>query len=367
MTGQPLAAPSLRHLFEPVTLGDLHLANRIVMAPMTRNRADAEGVPTQIMVQHYAERAEAGLIVAEGSWPSVTGQAYCRQPGIATAAQIAGWRKVTDAVHARGGLIVLQIMHAGRIGSEHIKPAGVETVAPSAIRAAGEIFTDAAGMQPFATPRALSTDEVAAVVAEHRQAALNARAAGFDGVELHCTSGYLPMQFMCSGTNQRSDAYGGSAANRVRFAVECLAGMAEAIGPGRVGFRVNPGNNFNDARDDDPVATHAELIHQAATLGLAYAHVMRAPDPAIDAFDLARPAFADRLIVNDGFDARGADEVIARREGVAVSFARHFIGNPDFVRRVREHLPLSKFDRRTLYTDGPAGYTDYPRAEGAPR
>lgn len=352
----------MKHLFEPVTLGELRLANRIVMAPMTRNRATPDGTPTEIMIQYYGERAEAGLIVAEGAWPSVIGQAYCRQPGIATATQIAGWRRVTDAVHARGGLIVLQVMHGGRIGSRHIKPTGVETVAPSALRAAGEVFTDSAGMQPYDDPRALSIDEVRAVVQEHKQAALNAREAGFDGVELHGTSGYLPMQFLSSETNLRSDEYGGNAAARARFAYECLSVMAEAIGPGRVGLRLNPGNNFNDTSDEDSGATHAELMRQAAQLDLAYLHVMRSPLPVIDAFALARENFGNRLIVNDGFGAESAEQVLANSEAQAVSFARHFIGNPDLVQRLRQGHPLSKFDRRSLYTDGAAGYSDYPCA-----
>ncbi len=355
---------ALSRLFSPVRLGDLELANRIVMAPMTRNRADAQGVPGELMVDYYAQRADAGLIVAEGAWPSAAGQAYCRQPGIATAAQMAGWRKVTDAVHARGGRIVLQIMHAGRIGSHHIKGEGVATVAPSAIRAAGEVFTDSAGMQPYDMPRALDTDEVRAVVEEHAQAALNARAAGFDGVELHCTSGYLPMQFMCSGTNQRSDAYGGSVAKRVRFATECLQAMAAAIGAGRVGLRFRIGNSYNDITDEDTVATHAELLRQVGSMGLAYAHVMRAESPAVDAFALARAGFGGELILNDGFDGASAEAALAAGQGEAVSFARDFIGNPDLVRRLRDGLPLARFDRRTLYTPGAAGYTDYPVAEG---
>lgn len=350
------------HLFDPVVLGELHLANRIVMAPMTRNRATPDGVPTAMMRDHYAQRTEAGLIVAEGSWPSAAGQAYCRQPGIATAAQVDGWRQVTDAVHARGGLIVLQVMHGGRIGSSYIKAAGVETVAPSALQAAGEVFTDSAGMQPFDAPRALSTEEVRAVVDEHRQAALNARAAGFDGVELHGTSGYLPMQFLSSGSNQRSDAYGGDAAGRARFAFECLAAMADAIGAGRVGLRLNPGNTFNDTADEDSAATHAELMRQAASLQLAYLHVMRAPLPAIDAFALARQHFGARLILNDGFGVDSAERALAAKEGEAISFARHFIGNPDLVRRWRSGQALSKFDRKLLYTPGAAGYSDYPDA-----
>lgn len=352
----------LPHLFQPATLGALQLSNRIVMAPMTRNRAEADGTPSALMVEHYASRAAAGLIVAEGTWPTATGQAYCRQPGIATLAHLRGWRRVTDAVHAEGGRIVLQIMHSGRIGSRLIKPAGVETVAPSALQAAGEIWTDAAGLQPFDLPRALTSDEVKDAVRQHRQAALNAREAGFDGVELHGTSGYLAMQFLCSATNRRSDAYGGPAAARARFAVECLQAMAEAIGAGRVGLRLNPGNTYNDTFDEDSAATHAELMRQTAPLGLAYLHVMRAPGPEIDAFALARANFGGPLILNDGFDGARADAAIAAGDGEAVSFARHFIGNPDLVHRLREGLPLAKFDRRTLYTAGAAGYNDYPCA-----
>lgn len=349
-------------IFRPLVLGALALANRVVMAPMTRNRARPDGVPDDLMVEYYAARADAGLIVAEGAWPCAEGQAYCRQPGIATDAQVAGWRRVVDAVHARGGRIVLQIMHAGRIGSARIKPEGVDTVAPSSIRAQGQIYTDAAGMQDFDLPREMTQDGIRQAIEAHRMAALRAREAGFDGVELHCTSGYLPMQFMYSGTNRRTDEYGGDASARVRFAVECLKAMADAIGADRVGFRVNPGNTFNDASDEDSAATHEALLRQAAPLGLAYLHVMRAPVSDIDAFALARKYFPGRLILNDGFDPESAERAIAGGEGEAVSFARHFIGNPDLVQRMCNGLPLAKFDRRTLYTPGPAGYTDYPMA-----
>jgi N-ethylmaleimide reductase len=349
----------LVRLFEPLRLGELELANRIVMAPMTRNRATADGVPTDHMVDYYAQRATAGLIVAEGTWPSVTGQAYCRQPGIATAAHVAAWQRVTSAVHARGGLIVLQIMHAGRIGSSHIKPPGILSVAPSALQAAGEIFTDAAGMQSYDLPHALTTAEVRGVVQEFARAAVLAREAGFDGVELHGTSGYLPMQFLSSATNQRDDEYGGDAKARARFTIECLKAMADAIGAGRVGLRLNPGNTYNDTSDEDSAATHAELMRQAAVLELAYLHVMRAPTPDIDAFALAQTQFGGPLILNDGFDALSAEAALAASPGSAISFARHFIANPDLVERLRNDVPLVRFDRKTLYTAGAAGYSDY--------
>lgn len=346
-------------LLEPLQLGELHLANRIVMAPMTRNRAAPDGTPGLLMADYYGQRGDAGLIVAEGTWPSAVGQAYCRQPGIVTPAQIAGWKRVTDAVHARGGLIVLQIMHSGRIGSHHIKPAGIETVAPSALQAAGEIVTDSAGLQAYDVPRALRTEEVEAIVQEHAQAARRAREAGFDGVELHGTSGYLAMQFLSTSTNLRTDAYGGSVQNRVRFAFECLRAMAEAIGAGRVGLRLNPGNTYNDTSDSDSTATHGELMRQAATLNLAYLHVMRAPSPDIDAFALAQTHFGDRLILNDGFGPDNSEAELQTHPGAALSYARHFIGNPDLVTRLRTGLPLARFDRKTLYTPGAAGYTDY--------
>lgn len=353
-------------LFTPVQLGKLALQNRVVMAPMTRNRAEVDGTPTDIMAEHYGQRGDAGLIVAEGAWPEVTGQAYCRQPGIETAEHVRGWRKVTDAVHARGGSIVLQIMHSGRIGSSHIKPAGVRSVSPSANQAQGKIWTDAAGMQDFDVPHALSTEEVRQAVAEHAAAAKRAIDAGFDGVELHGTSGYLSLQFLHSSTNQRTDEYGGNAASRARFAMECMGAMGEAIGIDRVGLRLNPGNTFNDTSDENSAATHAELMRQASKLGIAYLHVMRSVfDPSIDAFALARENFGENLILNDGFDAQSAEAALQAGQGKAVSFARHFIANPDLVQRMRQGLPLSKFDRNTLYTPGAKGYNDYASAEEA--
>ena len=330
----------------------------------TRNRAAVDGTPGAMMARYYGQRASAGLIVAEGAWPCADGQAYCRQPGIATDAQVQGWRQVTDAVHAVGGCIVLQIMHAGRIGSHHIKAPGARTVAPSAIRAGGQVWTDTAGMQSYDEPEALSTTEVQAVVQEHAMAARRARQAGFDGVELHGTSGYLPMQFLSSGTNHRSDEYGGSAAKRARFAFECLQAMAEAIGPGRVGLRLNPGNTYNDTSDEDSAATHAELMRQAASLKLAYLHVMRAPVAEIDAFTMGAREFGERLILNDGFDGPLAEQALMAGQGAAVSFGRHFIANPDLVHRLARGIELARFDRKTLYTPGEQGYCDYPAADG---
>ena len=350
-------------LFEPVRLGELELANRIVMAPMTRSRADDRGVPTAEMIEYYRQRASAGLIVAEGTAPSASGLGYCRTPAIYNAEQIAAWKAVTDAVHAEGGLIVLQLMHVGRAASALNKPAGAATVAPSAIRARTQLFTDRAGMVDTDEPQALSIEDIEAVVGDYRQAALNARAAGFDGVELHCTSGYLPMQFMASGSNLRDDRYGGSVQNRMRFPTEVLTAMASAIGSGRVGLRLCPGNPFNDIEDSDPLATAEALCRAAEPLNLAYVHIMRSPLNELDAFALAQRNCSAGLILNDGFDGASAQAALQAGQGEAVSFARHFIANPDLVERLRRGLPLARFDRKTLYSPGPEGYSDYPLCE----
>lgn len=343
-------------------LGDIDIANRVVMAPMTRNRADADGTPNSLMRDHYSQRASAGLIVAEGTWPVAAGQAYNRQPGIETPKQIQGWREVTDAVHEKGGKIVLQIMHAGRIGSHHIKGNDVKTVAPSAIKARGEVYTDSAGMQPYDMPTALTNEEVWQVIDEHRQAAVNAKEAGFDGVELHCTSGYLPMQFLCSDSNQRTDEFGGSAQNRAKFAAECVRAMASVFGAGRVGLRMNPGNRFNDTNDEFPEESHRAWLSAVADLDLAYLHMMRAPDETIDAFKMGREAFKGALILNDSFNPESAADAVDAGQADAVSFARHYVANPDLVNRISSDTTLAKFDRKTLYTPGAEGYTDYPTA-----
>lgn len=329
------------------------------MAPMTRSRAGEDDVPTDMMVEYYRQRASAGLIVTEGAQPSANGKGYCRTPGIHTAEQITGWRKVNDAVHREGGRTVLQIMHVGRISSHHNKASGTETVAPSAIQAVGKIYTDTAGMMPYDVPRALKIEEIHAIVDEYRQATVNALAAGFDGVELHCTSGYLPMQFLATNTNRREDSYGGSAVKRLRFVVETLEAMVEAAGASRVGLRICPANPFNDVQDDDPVTTYSGLLGAIDHLGLAYLHVLRSPQPDLNAFELARRHFNGQLILNDGFQFANAQQAIADGLGEAVSFGRHFIANPDLVYRLRNQLPLAKFDPSSLYTSGAHGYIDY--------
>lgn len=352
------------NLFEPVTLGELVLKNRIVMAPMTRSRAGDGDVPTELHAQYYSQRASAGLIVAEGTQPSKHGKGYARTPGIHTQAQIDGWRQVTDAVHRADGRMVLQLMHVGRIASHYNKDPDAETVAPSAIRARGQVYTEAVGMADLDMPRPLGSEEIPNVIEEYRQATINALAAGFDGVELHCTSGYLPMQFLSTGTNLRSDGYGGSLHKRLRFVVETIEAMATVGGAGRVGLRICPGNPFNDIHDDDPAETYSALLDAVSPLQLAYLHVIRSPKPALDVFALARRHFRGPLIINEAFDAPSAQRALAEDAGEAVSFGRHFVANPDLVRRFREKAPLAAFDEATLYTPGPQGYTDYQPLAG---
>jgi N-ethylmaleimide reductase len=347
-------------LLTPVALGDLQLRNRIIMAPMTRNRAQAGDVPAELATHYYGARAAAGLIVTEGTQPSPHGKGYCRTPGIYSAAQIKGWQGVTAAVHAAGGLIVLQLMHCGRIGSHYNKEPGARTVAPSGVRARGRIFTDAAGLVDFDEPEALASTEVPAVIAEFADAARAAQRAGFDGVELHAASGYLPMQFLSSGTNRRSDAYGRDLHGRLRFVIETLEALSAVYGAGRVGLRICPGNPFNDLHDADPIGTYRALLESLRSLPLAYLHVVRSPNPEVDAFALARAHYAGPQVLNDGFDFDSASEALVARECAAVSFARAFIANPDLVARFTHGWPLAGFDRRTLYTPGAEGYTSYP-------
>lgn len=345
-------------LFDPLTLGELSLRNRIVMAPMTRSRADAQDAPTALHVDYYRQRASAGLIVAEGTHPSPQGKGYCRTPGIHTPTQITGWRAVTDAVHAAGGCMVLQLMHVGRIAHHLNKAAGVETVAPSAVQATGKTYTES-GMQPFDMPRALRTEEIATVIAEYRQATQNALAAGFDGVELHCASGYLPAQFLSTGSNQRTDAYGGSVENRIRFVVETLQAMIEVAGAGRVGIRICPGNPFNDLHDDDPAETFAALLEAITPLQLAYLHLIYLPALPCDGLQLVQNHYRGSVIINDSLDFASATRYIS--EGIAAaSFGRNYVSNPDLVERFRQGAPLAAFDVATLYTAGARGYTDYP-------
>ncbi|QNO29484.1 alkene reductase [Sphingopyxis sp. OPL5] len=347
-------------LFEPVRLGEIDLANRIAMAPMTRSRAGPGDVATPLMASYYSQRAEAGLIITEGTQPSPVGKGYCRTPGITSDEQQSGWRLTVDAVHARGGRIALQLMHCGRVAARVNKEDDSEIVAPSAIRARGTIFTDRDGLVPMDEPRALREDEIAAVIDDYMTAARAARAAGFDAVEIHCASGYLPMQFLSPSSNHRTDGYGGSVEKRCRFPVELLEAVSRAIGSGRVGFRICPGFDYNDVQDDDPEASYGELLRALSPLGLAYLHLIRLRLPDRDTLDLVRSAWDGPLILNNELTPETAAAAVSAGIADAVSFGRPFIGNPDLVERLRRGAPLAGFDPACLYTPGPQGYTDYP-------
>jgi len=347
-------------LFETVQLGRLSLRNRVVMAPMTRSRAAEPDMPTDLMVEYYRQRAGAGLIISEGISPSADGIGYCRTAGIYNDAQVEAWTRVLDAVHAEGGIMVAQLMHCGRVASHYNKTPGSETVAPSAIPARGEIYTDQAGMVALDEPRELGTDEVPLVVQQYADATANAYAAGFDGVELHCTSGYLPAQFLSTGSNHRVDHYGGSVQNRVRFPLEVLRAMSAVDGGDRVGFRICPDNPFNDLSDTDPRDTFAAFLAGASELGLAYVHAIRLPKGRVDNLGLAQQHFSGRVIGNESFTADEAASFIDAGALAAVSFGRQFIANPDLVDRLWRGKPLAEFDLASLYTPGAKGYTDYP-------
>lgn len=352
-------------VFSPVRIGDLELRNRVVMAPMTRDRAGPADEPTDLMVEYYRQRASAGLIVTEGTQPSPNGKGYWRTPGVHSPVQVAGWRKVADAVHAEGSLIAMQLMHVGRAAVRANKAADAETVAPSAIPCPDPIPGPDGVPVPTEMPRALEAHEIPGVIAEYVAAARNARAAGIDAVEVHCASGYLPMQFLSSNSNQREDAYGGSAENRVRFVVETLSALAAAVGPGRVGFRICPGVTFNGMADADPAETYATLLKAVDGMGLAYCHLIHIPNAGFDSLELVRANWSGAVIENCGLTLDKANAVIADGRAEAVSFGYAYIANPDLVERFRSGAPLAKGDRTTFYTGhgGDArGYTDYPFA-----
>lgn len=350
-------------IFSPVRIGALELRNRVVMAPMTRDRAGPADEPTDLMVEYYRQRASAGLIVTEGTQPSPAGKGYWRTPGIHSPVQIAGWRKVADAVHAAGGLVAMQLMHVGRASVRANKAPDAETIAPSAIPCPDPIPGPDGVPVPTEMPRALETHEIAGVIADYVAAARNAREAGIDAVELHCASGYLPMQFLSSNSNQRTDAYGGSAENRIRFVVETLEALAAAIGPDRVGLRICPGVTFNGMADADPAETYKALLRAIDGLGLAYCHLIHTPNKGFDSLELVRANWSGPVIENCALTLEKAQAVIAEGKAEAVSFGYAYIANPDLVERFRAGAPLAKGDRNTFYTghgDDARGYTDYP-------
>ena len=352
-------------IFSAFRLGPLELPNRVVMAPMTRNRAGPGNVPTELNATYYAQRAGAGLIVTEATQVSPQGVGYPGTPGIHSAAQVAGWKLVTDAVHGAGGRIFLQLWHVGRISHPSLQPGGALPVAPSAIAPAGQAWTTD-GMEAYVTPRALETDEIPGIVEDFRHGARNAREAGFDGVELHGANGYLIDQFLRDSTNKRTDRYGGSAPNRARFLVEVMQALIGEWGSERVGVRLSPTNPYNDIADSNPAATFSTAARELNRLGIAYLHIVEpGPGDPVAAGEMPdirffRKIWRGPLIANKGYDLERANAVL--RDGAAdlVSFAALYLANPDLDQRFRRGGPFNPTDRKTFYGGAAKGYTDYP-------
>lgn len=352
-------------LFDAFSLGPITLKNRIVMAPLTRNRADADHIPTPIMAEYYAQRATVGLIVTEGTSPSPNGLGYPRMPGLFDARHVAAWRLITDAVHAQGGKIFVQLMHTGRASHSVNMPAGAEVVSSTSAALAGDMWTDALGMQAPTAPRAMTDADITAAIAEHVQAATLAIEAGFDGVELHGANGYLIEQFLNANVNTRTDAWGGSAEARNRFALEVAKATVTAIGADRVGIRLSPFGAFNGTGPFDGVdAQYVALATALGALKLAYLHLvdhssMGAPVVPAEFKRAVRAAFGGALIASGGFDKARAEQVLAAGEADLVAFGRPALANPDLVARMASDLPLNPPDFTTFYTPGEKGYTDY--------
>ena len=370
-------------LFDPIQAGDLHLANRIAMAPLTRNRSP-RAVPRDITATYYAQRASAGLLITEGTAITHQGQGYSDVPGLYSTEQLDGWKRVTQAVHARGGKIVTQLWHVGRVSHTALQPEGGAPVAPSAVRAQSQTYlVDAASGQgqfvPTSEPRALAAEELPDIVHAFAAAARNAvQTAGFDGVEIHGANGYLLDQFLKDGANQRKDDYGGGIANRVRLMVEVTRAVVDAIGGGRVGIRLSPVTPANDIHDSDPQPLFEHLARELAPLGLAFIHVIEGAtggprEVEGRPFDYAAFKNAYRSaggrgawMVNNGYDRDMAQEAVASGRADIVAFGRAFISNPDLVERLRRGAPLNAWDQTTFYGGGEHGYIDYPALEQVP-
>lgn len=347
------------NLFTPGRIGTLEVPNRMIMAPMTRSRCLPGGVHTELGTQYYSQRAGAGLILTEGTAPCASGLGYARTPCIETPEQVAAWARITSAVSSRGGRMFMQLMHVGRIGSPLNRYTDQPLVAPSAIKAAGQIWTDAQGLQDFVTPHALSTAEIAGVIESYSQATRNALAAGFKGVELHSASGYLPMQFLSSNTNQRTDQYGGSTRNRIRFVLETLDAMIAAAGsPAKVGIKISPSMPFNDIHDADPVDTYTTLVKALAGKGLAYLHVLQTALPGT--FELLRPLYPGTFAAAGGFTRESGNAALASGLADFIVYGKLFIANPDLPLRFARNAPLGTPDPTTFYSPGPKGYIDLP-------
>jgi N-ethylmaleimide reductase len=352
-------------LFQPFALGPLTLPNRIVMAPLTRSRAGAGDVPGPMNAVYYAQRATAGLIISEATQITRQGKGYAFTPGIETQAQVAGWQLVTKAVHDAGGRILLQMWHVGRISHPSLQKDGALPVAPSAIRPEGNAFTEH-GFEPMVTPRALETDEIAGIVGDYRRAAENARAAGFDGVEIHAANGYLIDQFLRDKTNRRTDRYGGSIENRLRFLLEVTEAVVSVWGADRVGVRVAPVSPANDIADSNPQTLFTRVVEGLNPFGLAFLHVVEGatggPRDVPGGFDMQilRRAFRGPYMANNGYDLALAQDALHAGRADLIAFGRPFIANPDLVARLRHGAPLAALDQKTLYGGDAHGYTDYP-------
>ena len=356
-------------LFKPYQLGNLALSNRVVMAPLTRSRAALEHAATALMAEYYAQRASAGLIIAEASQISPQGQGYQDTPGIYSEAQIAGWRLVTDAVHQQGGIVFLQLWHVGRVSHYALQPDGGQPVAPSAIQADAMTFVNG-DFVPASKPRALGLHEIPGIVEDYRQATANVLAAGFDGVEIHAANGYLIDQFLRDGSNHRTDRYGGSIANRSRFLLQVMEAVMGVAGADRVGIRLSPVSPANGVSDTDNWALFSYLVDQLEQIHPVYLHVIegatmssRDYDPAFD-FKKLRERYSGTYIANNGYTRDLALQLTESDPKALVAFGRKFISNPDLVQRLAEDAPLQSLDKQTLYGGGAKGYTDYPTRAG---
>ncbi|MCW5701058.1 MAG: alkene reductase [Xanthobacteraceae bacterium] len=356
-------------LFEPFKLGPITLANRVVMAPLTRNRAVPSGmVPSPLAIEYYGQRASAGLLITEASQVSQQGQGYQDTPGIYSKEQVAGWRKITDRVHERGGRIFIQLWHVGRISHVALQPDGGQPVAPSAIRAKGKTFVNGT-FADTSEPRALELAEIPGIIDDFRRGAENAIAAGFDGVEIHGANGYLLDQFAKDGANKRTDAYGGSIENRARLMLEVSKAVAAAAGPERTGIRISPVTPANDISDSDPQPLFDYIVDQLNALKLTYIHVIEGATggPRDNApFDYAslRKRFKQAYVANNGYDYELANRQLDANAADLIAFGKPFISNPDLVERLKQGVPLNAWDKNTFYGGGVKGYTDYPTLAG---
>jgi N-ethylmaleimide reductase len=353
-------------LFSPLTIGTLTLPNRIVMAPLTRNRALPDGdVPYELHAEYYAQRASAGLLISEGTQVSPDGKGYIQTPGIYSTEQVAGWKKVTDAVHDKGGRIFAQLWHVGRVSHTSLQPNGQAPVAPSAITAKTKVFTPA-GFADASAPRALEVSDIQRVIEDYRKGAENAQKAGFDGIELHGANGYLIDQFLRDGSNKRTDQYGGSIENRTRFLAEVLAALTSVFESTRVGVRFSPFSKFSDMSDSNPMATFSAAIARANDAGLGYVHVIEGDTgvsrdlPAGADLTVFRKLFNGAYLANNGYDRTSAIAAVASGAADLIAFGRPYIANPDLVERLERNAPLNEPDQATFYGGDARGYTDYP-------